>query len=67
MKCYCCNADLSDAESTRRNALTNEFLDMCDECLNVSPEDFLVLERDDLKTETIFDDYEFGDYNGMAI
>lgn len=62
MRCICCNIELTDAEATRRNAITNEFMDMCDECLNVAPEDFLVLERDDLKTEDVLDEFDFGRY-----
>jgi len=32
MKCICCNKNLNDFESTRRHAITREFLDMCNSC-----------------------------------
>lgn len=32
MKCVCCNKNLNDFESTRRHAITREFLDMCNNC-----------------------------------
>lgn len=33
MRCYCCNANLSDYESTLRHPETLEFLDTCKKCL----------------------------------
>jgi len=32
MRCVCCDKQLNDFESTRRHALTREFLDMCNSC-----------------------------------
>jgi hypothetical protein len=32
MRCICCNKQLNDFESTRRHAITREFLDMCNSC-----------------------------------
>lgn len=58
MRCVCCDCELSDLESTRRNAITNEFMDMCDSCIMVEPSDFLVLERDDLKTKEVLDEWD---------
>lgn len=34
MRCYCCNKLLSDQEATRRFQESQEFVDMCNECLN---------------------------------
>lgn len=34
MRCLSCNVILSDKESTRRGALSNEFIDLCDSCLS---------------------------------
>ena len=58
-RCCCCNEALTDSESTRRSAKTNEFMDMCDHCLLLDPDDFLVLEREDLKTD-IYTDWDEG-------
>lgn len=33
MRCTCCNRLLSDYESTLRHAVTREFLDTCNKCL----------------------------------
>lgn len=33
MRCSCCNAPLSDFESTQRHAVSLEFLDTCNKCL----------------------------------
>ena len=33
MRCYCCNKNLNNYESTLRSATTGEFLDMCVACL----------------------------------
>ena len=33
MRCYCCNARLTEYEATLRHAVTNEFVDTCQKCL----------------------------------
>ena len=33
MRCYCCDRPLSDYESTLRHAVSLEFLDTCNKCL----------------------------------
>jgi len=33
MRCYCCNKNLSDKESTLKSATTGQYLDMCIPCL----------------------------------
>ena len=33
MRCYCCNNILTPYESTMRNVVTREFLDVCLKCL----------------------------------
>jgi hypothetical protein len=33
MRCYCCNRNLSDYESTLKSATTGEYLDTCKKCL----------------------------------
>lgn len=34
MRCYSCNKNLNDYESTLRSAVSGEFLDMCKKCLS---------------------------------
>ena len=33
MRCYCCNRNLSDYESTIKSVNTGNFLDMCMKCI----------------------------------
>ena len=33
MRCLACGIILSSKESTRRGAISNEFIDLCDSCL----------------------------------
>ena len=53
MRCYCCNRNLNDAESTARHPDTNEFTDTCFTCLSdsgITPiirEDFTFTEESD--------------------
>ncbi len=49
MRCYCCDALLSDFEATRRSANTGEFLDMCNDCYYTVRSDVHVVERTDLR------------------
>lgn len=55
MKCVCCNKTLNDYESTRRHALTNEFLDLCNKCMKDMP-NIPTKDRPDLVKEADFDD-----------
>lgn len=34
MRCSCCNRILSDYEATLRHAVTNEFMETCNKCLD---------------------------------
>lgn len=56
MKCSCCNRFLSDYESTLRHAITLEFLDTCNKCL----EDLNIpaIGRPDLEKTTYVEDEE---------
>ena len=51
MRCLACNRALSDFESTRRHALTNAFLDLCNGCFDEVSEDadIPVITRGDLE------------------
>lgn len=33
MRCVCCDKNLNDYESTRKHAITGEYLDICNFCL----------------------------------
>ena len=37
MRCYCCNRNLSDYESTLKHPVTGEYLDTCSKCLQDIP------------------------------
>lgn len=53
MRCAACNRLLTDYEATRRHAVTNEFLDLCQQCFvavtDVTP--LHVRDRKDLLVE----------------
>lgn len=51
MRCYCCNAELSDFEATRKSVVSGDYLDMCNECYHTISDDVDVIERNDLKHE----------------
>ena len=55
MRCIACNKTLNDYESTRRHALTNEFLDLCNRCMKDMPH-IPTKDRPDLVKEADFDD-----------
>ena len=38
MKCLSCDRILTDKEATRRGAITNDFIDLCDHCFNSIPD-----------------------------
>lgn len=54
MHCIICNTELTDFESTRKDIKTNQFVDMCNECLSVSG--IVTHDRLDLATD---DDLEY--------
>lgn len=55
MRCIACDKTLNDYESTRRHAMTNEFLDMCNRCMKDMP-NIPTKDRADLVKEADFDD-----------
>ena len=55
MRCVACNKNLSDFESTRKDAITGEYIDMCSQCFSEIAYDFLVIERTDLVDTEISD------------
>lgn len=58
MRCQACNCELNDFESTRKSAVTEEYLDLCDHCLSYISDDFEVIERDDLRGSVDVNSYE---------
>ena len=54
-RCVCCNKQLNDYESTRRHAITNEFLDTCNRCMKDIP-NIPTKDRQDLLKEADYDD-----------
>ena len=58
MRCYCCNAVLSDFEATRKSAQTGDFLDMCNDCFRHVKDDMDVVERQDLQHASDEEDIE---------
>lgn len=34
MRCYACDAELNDYESTRKSKNTEEYLDLCEKCFS---------------------------------
>jgi hypothetical protein len=48
-RCVACNKNLNDFESTRKNADTGEYLDLCNSCFQDVATDMYVIERSDLE------------------
>ena len=55
MHCIACNKLLTDFESTRRNAITKDFVDLCKVCFEDVKGLFPVIERKDLVTQSDLD------------
>ena len=58
MRCQCCNKQLNDFESTRRHAITREFLDLCNNCFAsvASAASLPTLDRKDLAGGNIIEE-----------
>ncbi len=66
MRCVICNKSLTDYEATRKHALTQEFLDMCSECVGAVCQDAPIpyKDRPDLWGEYDSDDEYEEDVDG---
>ena len=53
MRCVACNCNLNDYETTRKHAITNEYLDMCNRC--ILDLDIPTKDRKDLLSESDID------------
>ena len=58
MRCICCNALLTDYESTRKSVNTNEYIDMCNRCYKTVKDDILCRDRQDLISNEDVDDLD---------
>lgn len=56
MRCVCCNAPLNDFESTRKYAVTGDYLDTCNKCIRGLGIE--TVDRDDLNPTEEVDDYD---------
>lgn len=62
MRCLSCNVILTEFESTRKSAVTEEYLDLCNDCYSTIRDQVKALERFDLMTlddEPDEDDVDF--------
>lgn len=62
MKCCACDRILTDFEATRKGALTNNYLDLCNSC--ISGLGIATLDRPDLEGPftSIYEDPDYDDY-----
>ena len=51
VRCLSCNVELTDFESTRKSAETNEFIDLCNHCYTFVKDEVKAVERMDLMHE----------------
>ena len=65
MHCVACNQLLTDFESTRKNAITKDYVDLCKRCFEDVKGLFPVIERKDLITESDLD--LDGDDDGLEV
>lgn len=63
MHCNGCNRLLTDYESTRKNAVTGKYFDLCKVCFEDIKPFVKVLDRKDLITEADLDDDPLEDHN----
>lgn len=48
MRCLSCNVSLTDYESTRKSAVTGEYLDLCNSCFSSISGEIGTIDREDL-------------------
>lgn len=68
MRCYSCNNNLTDAESTRRGAMSGAYLDLCNKCLKqtniATNESFSDL--DEQMSVTVYEDPDYHDWGHIV-
>ena len=63
MRCLACNAELSNAESTRKSDVTKEFIDLCNYCYSTINNDSEVNDNiDEIDYKDYVDIYKEIDY-----
>jgi hypothetical protein len=67
MHCTCCDHRLTDFEATRKDARTEAYLDLCNQCFSVIGHDCAIptIDRHDLSKTTIGDDSDEDIDNGQ--
>ena len=45
MRCFACDIELSDYESTRKSKITREYFDLCDHCFSTIQDDIITIEE----------------------
>ena len=45
MRCFACDCELSDSESTRKSIVTDEYLDLCNVCFSEVQDVFIDVEE----------------------
>lgn len=63
MHCTSCNKLLTDYESTRKNAVTGQYLDLCKVCFEDIKPFVKVIDRKDLISEADLDDDDLEDFD----
>jgi hypothetical protein len=58
MHCRSCDVLLTDAESTRKDAITGEYLDMCNGCLAVDEDDNATFDEDTVSLDEYLEGVE---------
>ncbi len=64
MRCVSCNTNLTDFESTRKGALSGDYLDLCNQCIKGLG--IATLDRPDLEG-SFTSIYEDPDYNDLGL
>jgi hypothetical protein len=59
MRCVACDKNLNDFESTRKHAVTGEFVDLCNRCFKDVASDIPVVTREDLEATEQIDMEDF--------
>lgn len=65
MRCLACDRALTDYEATRRDAITDEFIDLCNGCFASVYEDLHTIERTDLAHDEDMIDVDSDNHCGL--
>lgn len=52
-RCAACDAIMNDFEMTRKSATTGEYIDLCSKCLDPIIDEFVLIEREDLRVNEV--------------